>query len=201
MLKRKQLINNRTGEIYKTESEYFSEAMNNEGYRFPSHKAGARLFDDVKFPSEMKPSEIGRMTILSKEMIGSSNLLGYRQGRNIFAYTANEIGELVRLRESKGRSFVARMCRLRLMQRIVTTSGPQYYINPAYFMASGHRLSMDLFLLFRAELTPIIPTWVINDFLRQAKEKQQRDFPMSLDVAIDILENVGRVASGNSNTD
>jgi hypothetical protein len=40
-------------------------------------------------------------------------------------------------------------------------------------MAAGHRLSLDLFLLFRAEITPIIPSWVINEFLMQARVKQR----------------------------
>jgi hypothetical protein len=171
MIKKEQLINEATGEVYETKNERFTEAMNEDGYRFPSHKAGARMFEGVKFPPEMSMSDIGRMAMLSKCMIGQTNMLGYRQGRNIFAYTANEIGDIVGLHDAKARGYTNRMCKLRVMQRIVTTSGPSYYINPAYFMASGHRLSLDLFLLFRTELTPIVPPWVIDDFLRQARGK------------------------------
>ena len=171
MIRSERIINEITGEVYEVKNDRFTDSLNDEGYRFPSHKAGARLFDDVRFPDTMTPSEIGRMTILSKSMIGKTNMLGYRQGRNIFAYTANEIAQIAGLQERRGQSFISKMCKLRVMQRIVTSSGPSYYINPAYFMAAGHRLSLDLFLLFRTELTPIIPEWVIHDFLRQAKEK------------------------------
>jgi hypothetical protein len=172
MIKHRQVINEKTGEVYHVDAQYFSECMTDEGYRFPYHKAGARLFEGVMFPSGMTDAEIGRMCILSKLMIGQTNMLGYRRGKNIMAYTAQEIGELIRVKRTQALRFVNRMCKFRVMQRINTNSGSQYYLNPAYFMASGKRLSLDLFLLFRDEITPILPAWVINDFLRQAKEKQ-----------------------------
>lgn len=50
--------------------------------------------------------------------------------------------------------------------------GVGFYINPAYFMANGQRLSLDLFLLFKEDLKAVIPSWVIIEFIRQAKEKQ-----------------------------
>ena len=172
MIKRYQLIDDTTGEVIEESDQAFTAAMTDDGYRFPSHKAGARLFADVKFPDCMIDSDIGKMTRLSKLMIAKTNMLGYRDGRNVFAYTIVDLTELVGLSENRCHQFINRMVNLRIMQRIVTTSGPQYYINPAYFMASGQRLSLDLFLLFRAELTPILPEWVIDDFLRQVRTKQ-----------------------------
>ena len=61
------------------------------------------------------------------------------------------------------------MVRLHVMRKV---DGVGFYINPAYFMANGQRLSLDLFLLFKEDLKPIIPSWVIIEFIRQAKEKQ-----------------------------
>jgi len=169
--------------------------MNEDGYRFPAHKAGARLFDDITFPYSMTPAEIGRMTLLSKVMIGGTNMMGYRKGRNIYAYSATDIMELARLQPRNGRRFIRKMLDLRVMQRIETNSGIQYYINPAYFMAAGHRLSLDLFLLFRDELSQIVPAWVTSYFLRQAKTKRQPENPLSLESAIDIIANQSRLAN------
>lgn len=67
------------------------------------------------------------------------------------------------------RNFVNKMLRLHVMMKIDDVG---YYINPAYFMANGQRLSLDLFLLFRNELKSILPDWAIVDFLRQAQEKK-----------------------------
>jgi hypothetical protein len=172
MLHRTQLINEETGEIYETEENRFTESFNDDGYRIPSHKAGARLFEEVMFPKEMSHSDIGKMTILSKVMIKSANMLGYRQGGEILPYTAEGIGSLIGLQRTQGLKFIHRMCRLRVMQKVKTNSGSQYYINPAYFMAAGKRLSLDLYLLFREELTPILPSWVMREFLNQARAKK-----------------------------
>lgn len=170
MREKKQYIKS-SGEIVKENINVFSDPFNDEGYRFPSHKRGARLFADVKFPIEMSFSDKGRMVELSKLMIRKSNMLGYRQSGRIEAYTASEIVELVELSEERGRQFIVKMLHLHVLQRVEVNGKPQYYINPAYFMANGQRLTLDLFLLFRDELTPLLPAWVMCEFLRQARDK------------------------------
>lgn len=172
MLRRKQWIDPLTGLAVYDATQRFPDALNEDGYRFPAHKAGSRLFDDIKFPEGLLDDELGKMARLSKLMVGGTNMLGYRSNHQIVPYTIDEIGDAVGLQHWRGRKFVNRMCKLRIMQRWASTTGAQYYINPAYFMASGHRLSLDLFLLFRDELQDIVPQWVINHFLRQARAKQ-----------------------------
>jgi hypothetical protein len=172
MYKKYQLINESTGEIVGEKSEHFTDSMNDEGYRFPSHKAGIRLFKGMPFPDEMTDAEIGKMLRLSMVVIGKTNMLGYRQGQTIEAYTSAEIVELAKLRNRQGKTFLNKMLRLRIMQRVTTNTGPQYYINPAYLQPPGHRLSLDLFLLFRDELTGLLPQWAIDEFLSQARFKQ-----------------------------
>ena len=189
---RSQLINEETGEVVSEETSTFTNAMSEEGYRFPSHKMGARMFSEVKFPIDMSHADIGRMTILSKLMVGKTNMLGYRQGRTILGYTGREIAELVDLQRRQGATFIDKMLRLRVLQKIITNSGYQYYVNPAYFMANGQRLSLDLFLLFRVELTPIVPGWVINEFLAQAHVKgiSVKELNQGHQLAIEIAERI-----------
>jgi len=172
MIDKRQHINDK-GEIVNETFNRYPDAMTDEGYRIPSHKLGARLFADVQFPKEMLYIDIGRMTVLSKLMIRRTNMLGYRVGRRIEAYTTYEIGGLVGLRsESQRYAFINRMLKLRVMQRVDINGKSQYYINPAYFMSAGQRLSLDLFLLFREELAPIVPLWAMRSFLCQAREKE-----------------------------
>jgi|SRR5574343_323228 hypothetical protein len=159
------------GQVINEDQETLTSPMTDEGYRIPSHKSGARIFSDVLYPAELTDSELGKMTRLAKCMVGRTNMLGYRRNKTIKAYTSEEIGEIVGLHGAKGRKFMARMQRLHMIQRVSTESGPQYYINPMYFMANGQRLSLDLFLLFRDWIEGILPRWAINDFLRQAQDK------------------------------
>lgn len=158
------------GEVVKEVNRHFSESLNDDGYRIPSHKMGARIFSDVQFPPEMTDSDIGKMTRLSKVMIGKTNMLGYRRGKSIEGYTADEIGRMVGLTNRRtARNFVNKMTRLHVLKRVEDVG---YYINPAYFMANGQRLSLDLFLLFKDDLKAVIPNWVMIEFSRQAREKQ-----------------------------
>jgi hypothetical protein len=163
---------NADGEVVSDRNERFTDTLNDEGYRFPPHKLGARIFADVDFPKDMTDAEIGKMTRLSKVMIGKTNMLGYRKSRNILAYSSQEIAEMVNLKDRQGRAFISKMLLLKVISKVDVNNKPQYYINPAYFMASGQRLSLDLFLLFKDDIAPMIPKWVLTSFLMQAQEKK-----------------------------
>lgn len=122
---RYNVVDTLTGEVVDNVKGLYPEPLNEDGYRFPSHKAGSLLFADVEFPAEMSVADIGRMTILSKVMIAASNMLGYRQSGTIKAYTEDEIIRLAKLRDRQGRAFMANMLRLHLMHRIETPSEVQ----------------------------------------------------------------------------
>jgi len=161
------------GEIISESMSSFTDTLNEDGYRFPSHKLGARIFADVDYPVEMTLAEIGAMTVIAKRgMIAKTNMLGYRQGRKIKAYTSDEIIEIAGYTARYGRRFISKMLRLHVLHRIQDTSGNwQYYVNPAYYMANGQRLSLSLFSFFKDDLMPLLPAWVINEFLMQVRDK------------------------------
>jgi hypothetical protein len=167
LYKETRYINN-DGVQVNSRVEQFTEAMNNEGYRFPSHKLGARLFDDVDFPNEMTDSDIGKMTRLSKLMVGKTNMIGYRVNKNIVGYSNNEICEVLKMSYRRGMSFIRSMIKLRVIKLI----NGYYYINPAYFMSTGQRLSLELFIHFQDELKTILPEWVVTEFIMQAQVKK-----------------------------
>ncbi len=172
MIHRKQLISESTGEVFLTSDTKFTESMNEEGYRFPAHKAGIRLFADVPYPNEMTDAEIGKITRLSRYyMVGGANMLGYRRGKEIAPYTADEITMLAKLKPRQGQAFIRKMLSLHVFLRVSTHSGVQFYINPVHGFSNGQRLSLDLFLLFQKEVASLLPAWVIRDFLSQAKAR------------------------------
>lgn len=170
MYKKTQIIDN-NGAVVSERSSPFKAMLNNDGYKVPIHKLGAKIFADVKFPETLTHADIGRMTCLSKLMIGKTNFLGYRKGREIEAYTEKELTDFIKLKDRQGRQFIKKMCSLHIMRK--TETG--YYINPLYYL-TGQRLTLDLFLIFRDELKNFLPLWVIAEFLRQAKEKQGGDY-------------------------
>lgn len=166
MKKRTQIIG-KHGEVVSDQVLPYRAVLTEEGYLVPLHKLGAKIFADIQFPNVMTHTEIGRMTCLSKLMIGKTNLLGYRKGRSIEDYTEKEIAAIVGLQYNRhGRHFIKKMYDLNVMRK--TKTG--IYINPMYFM-TGQRLSLDLFLIFRDELKDFLPEWVMAEFLRQAKVK------------------------------
>lgn len=142
--------------------------MNEDGYRFPSHKAGARLFRDVVLPKTISYQDKGRLYDLSQLMIGNTNMIGYKDKGKIIGYTEDEIGMIVELSGKRGREFVRRMVLNKILKRL----DAGYYLNPAYFMSTGQRLSLELFINFQDECLPLLPKWVLNEFMAQAQEKK-----------------------------
>lgn len=167
MIKRTLLVDD-DGQVVKEHDEKFTQSMTDEGYRFPSHKAGARLFRDVKLPKTITYQDKGRMYDLSQLMVGNTNLIGYKQDGKIFGYTDNEIGEIVELSGKRSKEFVKRMISYKVIKKL----DAGYYINPAFFMSTGQRLSLELFINFQDELITLLPKWVIDVFLLQARKKQ-----------------------------
>lgn len=159
---------NSDGEVVSETNRHFSDSMNEDGYRFPGHKAGARLFRDVSLPKTISYQDKGRLYDLSQLMVGSTNLIGYKEHGKILGYTEDEIGVIVELSGKRGREFVKRM----VLNKIIKKLEAGYYMNPAFFMSTGQRLSLDLFINFQDELALLLPKWAIGEFLAQARKKQ-----------------------------
>jgi hypothetical protein len=168
-----QLVKNidDTGQKLSEKTNYFEDCFNNDGYKVPIHKLGAKLFADVQFPAEMNDSEIGKMTRLAKLMVADTNMLGYRAKGGILAYTEDYLIQIIGLHPKRGKQFFEKMIRLGLIQKNIRIIGDikseEYYINPAYFFA-GRRIGLSLYLLFREHLNQILPGWVRREFLQAA---------------------------------
>lgn len=174
MIQERRNIDKETGEVISTIQTEIPDTMNEEGYRVPTNKKGAKLFSDVNFPKDVTDSEIGKMTRLSKLMIGSTNMLGYRVRGAIKPYTDSELTEIVGICGWRGKAFIEKMIKEKMMGRFEITIGEQkriqYYINPVYFFA-GKRIGLDLYLMFQEELNLILPEWVQKNFAYAVREK------------------------------
>ncbi len=164
VLRLERNVNPSTGEIYSEKSSYYEPSFNDEGYKVPYHKKGARMFEGVSFPKGMTDAEIGKVTRLARLMIPLSNMLGYRRSGQIHPYTERHIYNVVGLSRKRGKIFLSKMIELGVMQSVARHDKQvEYYINPAYFFA-GRRIDFNLYLLFREHLDLILPAWVRREF-------------------------------------
>lgn len=180
MLKVIKNIDHRTGMTYSEKRQYIEDSLNEEGYRVPPHKAGAKMFDDIPLPAEMTFAEKGRMGDLARYMISDTNMLGYRASGKILPYTLDHLIGIIDLSQKRGRQFIKKMIRLGVMQIVTRKYNDmeivEYYVNPAYFFA-GRRISFNLYLLFREHLDLILPKWVKAEFLSAANEFEGPPLP------------------------
>jgi hypothetical protein len=167
-------VNTSTGEVVSEKQKHIEDILTDEGYKVPTHKLGAKIFADVLFPQEMTDSEIGKMARLAKLMIATSNMLGYRARAGIRPYSEGQLIEIIGLSQKRGREFIEKMMRLGVIQKNIRKVGniesEEFYINPAYFFA-GRRISLNLYLLFREHLDPILPEWVRREFWQTANKQ------------------------------
>jgi hypothetical protein len=175
MISRTQRIDEITGEIVYQKDDRM-DTMTDEGYRFPHNKNGVVMFGDMDFPRSLSDADVGRITRLCRRyIVGDSNMLGYRKGRKIIAMSPAEIAEYAGYDSRKGEGFVSRMIEHGIIKRTVTDGNEMFFVNPAYYMQRGKRLTMALFLLFQKSLSPLMPAWAIAHFLNQARDLKQRE--------------------------
>ena len=177
MIKRTQFIDEHTGEIYSDKNKFVNSTFDEEkGYLFWNRKNFAKTYRDIDFPEEMTDAEIGKMTRLSKKIWSNTNMLGYRGNGGIKPYDIEKIGEVIGLKYRQTLRFVNKMMRLGVMAKVKVDVGGKkethYYINPIYFFSSN-RIPLNLYLIFKNELDPFLPQWVIDRFKAQDQEQKE----------------------------
>jgi len=161
-----------TGEVYSQKSQLTCKRFDPEkGYLFRNQAGGFSQFYDVPFPEDMTDVEIGRMTRLAKKMWGKTNMLGYRGNGGVKPYDIEGIAKIIGLGKSQAYSFIKKMIRLGVVAKVKIESNGvtdyQYYVNPLYYNSSN-RIPLNLYLLFRQQLDPYIPSWARLKFIEQS---------------------------------
>lgn len=164
MIKQTNTIDETTGEILKREIRFISAAFDEEkGYLFWVRKSFAKSFQEIDFPKEMNYAERGRMVTLAKRIWSNTNMLGYRGHGGVRPYDTDKIGELIGLKPRQAKRFMDKMISLGIIAKVdVRVEGKRethYYVNPLYFFSSN-RLPLNLYLIFRKQLDPHLPSWV-----------------------------------------
>lgn len=162
------------GEIFREKEIKIPDTFNDDGYLIPYNKRGSKMFADIPFPDRMNDAEIGKTARLAKLMVSTSNMLGYRTRTGIMPYTEKQLIDIVGLSSYRGKEYISKMINIGMMQRnkriIGNIESEEFYLNPAYFFA-GKRLSLNLYLLFRENLDPILSEWSKKVFQEAAMEQ------------------------------
>lgn len=133
------------------------------GYLFWNRKTFAKMFDDIEFPDCLSDSEIGKLTKLSKAMYSNTNMIAYRGNGGIKPHNIRTISKLLNLSEHRTKIFINKMIKIGIIGKakyeVEDAVSYQYYLNPIYF-ASGNRIALNLYLIFKNQLDDILPNWV-----------------------------------------
>jgi hypothetical protein len=161
-----------TGDIVSQKTQFTANRFDPEkGYLFRNQAGAFSSFFDIPFPEGMNDIEIGRMTRLAKKMWGKTNMLGYRGNGGVKPYDIEGIGKVIGLAKSQAYSFISKMVKLGIVAKVKIESRGvtdyQYYVNPLYYN-STNRIPLNLYLLFRKQLDPYIPSWARQRFIDQA---------------------------------
>ena len=166
MYKNIQYVND-NGEQVSEQSNYFTDSLSEEGYRVPSHKGGYRQFSNVPLPTTVHMEDWGRMLYIVK-LCMHRNILGEFNGKTLIPFTIHEM--------AKRMPFIAERTLYRAIHHmeksgIVKQKNKIWYVNPAYFLSSGMRVSKELASLFYDDIYKIVPAWALREMEIQKEGK------------------------------
>lgn len=166
-IKKETIINPETGE-YTEKQKYIDNLYSKKGYVMKYNNDYIKLFLDNGLPEECSLLDCGKFYRLIKYIIGENQLLGYRSGI-IKPFTVEKMSEIFKCSDRQTRRFLKQMKDLRVIKEVCINDIKWYAVNPLYALKSKY-LSLTTFIIFQEELMPVLPNWVVNNFIAEAKE-------------------------------
>lgn len=166
-IKRETIINPETGE-YTEKQKYIDNLYSKKGYVMKYNNDYIKLFLDNGLPEECSLLDCGKFYRLIKYIIGENQLLGYRSG-TIRPFTVEKMSEIFKCSDRQTRRFLKQMKDLRVIKEVCINDIKWYAVNPLYALKSKY-LSLTTFIIFQEELMPVLPNWVVNNFMAESKE-------------------------------
>lgn len=168
-IKQSNYIDPSTGEVFYTKEERLRLQFNEKGYLFRKDKNGFRNFSDYPLPDCFSWSERGRIDALKYQIAGDDQLLVHRVGGRIHPIGAPEIAKILKMSERQCKELLAKMIKHKVVKECILDGRTFYMFNPLY-ACRGRRITFTVYVVFQDELNKVLPAWVINKFLEQAKE-------------------------------
>jgi hypothetical protein len=166
-IEKRTIINPDTGE-FTEKKRYIDSLYSKRGYVLKYNNDYIKLFLDKGLPDECSLVDCGKFYKLIRYIVGENQLLGYRSG-NINPLTINKMSELFSCSERQTRRFLKQMKDYKVIKEVCINDVKWYAVNPLYALKSKY-LSLTTFIIFQEELMPILPNWVIQNFMQEAQE-------------------------------
>ena len=166
-IEKRTIINPDTGE-FTEKKRYIDSLYSKRGSVLKYNNDYIKLFLDKGLPDECSLIDCGKFYKLIRYIVGENQLLGYRSG-NINTLTINKMSELFNCSERQTRRFLKQMKDYKVIKEVCINDVKWYAVNPLYALKSKY-LSLTTFIIFQEELIPILPNWVIQNFMQEAQE-------------------------------
>lgn len=181
MLKRTTYIDG-NGEVRSEQYEKMrSRWHEDKGFKLYHNQTVINGFQDSPIPNGVTKSELGQLYILTKYLVGSSNMLGYRGNKN--SVNPLDIKDFAKVLETSNKSayrFIQKMNSLEIIAKVTVqiaeTNVIQYYMNPIYFNR-GKYINLNLYLLFQASIEPYLTAEAREYFGKLKGKEQKKDGP------------------------
>lgn len=164
-IKRETIINPETGE-FTEKQKYIDSLYSKRGYVLKYNNGYIKLFLDNGLPEECSLMDCGKFYRLIRYIIGENQLLGYRNSK-IKPLTVEKMSEMFKCSDRQTRRFLKQMKDLKVIKEVCINDVKWYVVNPLYALKSKY-LSPTTFIIFQDELMPVLPNWVLNNFLSEA---------------------------------
>jgi hypothetical protein len=161
--------NGDNGEIYRKNSYVDMQFDEEDGYLFWRQKACVKMFIDQPLPDVFSFSDRGRISEMRHYMLRNNQFLAYKSGNYIKPIGIPELCKIFELGNKKCRTFVRKLKDNAILKEVKFAGLTYFVVNPIYFL-KAKRIDLTLYLWFQEELKEVMPIWVINKFLEQAKE-------------------------------
>ena len=174
-LKREQVIDEETGELQYERTRLLEFSIFNEekGYMLFLNKRNVRIFPDIDFPESFGMSDIARLFLLSRHIVGTTNMIGKRVRNGIRPMSVEDMSKIADMPYRRFVTWLNRMIRAGMIARVKVkteeTEVTQYYMNPLYFFSSRY-LPLNLYLLFQEQIDRYLPEWVKRKYGEMQKD-------------------------------
>lgn len=164
-IKKETIVNPETGE-FTEKFRYVDSLYSKKGYVMKYNNDYIKLFLDNGLPEQCSLLDCGKFYRLIRYIIGENQLLGYRSGK-IKPLTINKMSEIFKCSDRQTRRFLKQMKEIKVIKEVCINDIKWYAVNPLYALKSKY-LSPTTFIIFQDELIPILPKWVLNNFMSEA---------------------------------
>lgn len=166
-IKRSTIIDPETGE-YKENTTFVDKLYSKKGYIYQYNSDYIKMFLNRSLPRDFSLLDCGRFYVLTQYLVKENQLLGYKTDK-IRPLTIEKMCELLGQKERQTRAAIKRFKEKKIIKEVIINDTKWYAINPMYALKSKY-LSTTTFLIFQDELIPNLPRWVVNRFMADVKE-------------------------------